>query len=318
MNLVHETRASTILYNLLRSAPRPGPWLLPANVCPIVPLTLLKAGRAFEFVDIDETSLCLDADRLLDRLRGAPGRYGGVLFVRTYGVEEPSETLFAAIREREPELTLVDDRCLCRPRFDEPPPPGVDAVLYSTGYAKPVDVGSGGFAVLGDGVAYRRHDLPYDERALERLTADYKAALGERRPLEYRDGPWLDTRAPEPPLNQYRPLVERGAEESYERKRRVNAIYTAGIPVTFRLDPRFQDWRFHVLVEDKERLLASIFAAGLFASSHYADLTPIFARGSSPVAERFQRRVVNLFNDRHYSEERAERTVALVRAHLGL
>jgi hypothetical protein len=318
MNRVHETRASTILYNLLRSARHDGPWLLPANVCPIVPLTLLKAGRAFEFVDIDESSLCLDGDRLLDRLRGAPGRYGGVLFVRTYGVEEPREDLFAAVRERGPDLVLVDDRCLCRPRFDEPPPPGVDAVLYSTGYAKPVDVGSGGFAVLADGVEYRGHGLPYEERALERLTADYKAALRERRRLQYRDGPWLDTRAAQPPPDEYRSLVQRRTDESYALKRRINAIYAAGIPEPVCLEPRFQDWRFHILVEDKERLLASIFAAGLFASSHYADLRPIFARGGSPVAERFHRRVVNLFNDRYYSEERAERTVALVRAHLGL
>ena len=150
MQRVYESRASTILHNLLRSGRSGEPWLLPANVCPIVPLTLLKAGRGFEFVDIDEVSLCLDADRLLDRLRTAPGRYGGVLFVRTYGMEDSRDALFAEIRERGPELMLVDDRCLCRPRFDEPTPPGVDAVLYSTGYAKPVDLGFGGFASLAD------------------------------------------------------------------------------------------------------------------------------------------------------------------------
>jgi len=318
MKLVHETRACTILHNLLRSGGAQGPWLLPANVCPIVPLTLLKAGRAFEFVDIDERSLCLDPERLLDRLRAGAGRYGGVLFVRTYGLEDPCDDLFAEIRERGPDLTLVDDRCLCRPRFDEPPPPGVDAVLYSTGYAKPVDVDWGGFATLADRVAYRRHELPYEKRALEDLTTAYKEALRERTSLEYRDGPWLDTRPPRATPEEYRALVERAAAESYERKRRINAIYAAGIPEPFRLAPRFQDWRFHILVDDKQRLLDAIFAAGLFASSHYADLTGVFSAGRSAIAERFHERVVNLFNDRYYSEERAERTVALVRAHLGL
>ena len=269
-------------------------------------------------MDIDEVSLCLDADRLLDRLRTAPGRYGGVLFVRTYGMEDSRDALFAEIRERGPELMLVDDRCLCRPRFDEPIPPGVDAVLYSTGYAKPVDLGFGGFASLADGVEYRGIELPYDERALERLTASYKTAIREQAPLEYEDGPWLDTRAPGKPPEEYRALVEQRAQGCYERKRRINEIYSAGIPEQVRLERLFQDWRFNILVEDKERLLASIFAAELFASSHYADMTGILSRGRSPVAERLHGRVVNLFNDRYYSEERAERTVALVRGHLGL
>jgi hypothetical protein len=172
--------------------------------------------------------------------------------------------------------------------------------------------------VLAGGAEYRRHDLPYDERALKALTAAYKAALRERAPLDYRDAPWLDTRPPEISPREYRALAERGARESYERKRRINRIYAEGIPEPFRLEPRFQDWRFQVLVEEKQRLLDSIFAAGLFASSHYADLTGIFSTGRSPVAAQLHARVVNLFNDRYYSEERAERTVALVRAHLGL
>jgi dTDP-4-amino-4,6-dideoxygalactose transaminase len=315
---VYETRACTILYNLLRSAPSAAPWLLPANVCPIVPVTFLKAGRAFEFVDLDESSLCLDPQRLLDRLADRPGRYGGVLFVRTYGLERSFGKLFAAIRDCDAELVLVDDRCLCRPRFGEPLPPHVDVVLYSTGYAKTVDVGFGGFAVLREGTAYRRHELPYSDQALDEVTAAYKQAIRRRAPMRYRDCDWLDARTPRTPLEEYRSLVERSAEESRERKLRINEIYTAGIPEPYRLDESFQNWRFHLRVDEKERLLSSIFTAGLFASSHYADLTPVFAEGSAPVAERFHRRVVNLFNDRYYSEEQAERTVGLVRRHLGL
>lgn len=53
--LILENRATVILYNFLRSNIRSGKFLLPANVCPIVPTTFLKAGLSFDFIDIDDT-----------------------------------------------------------------------------------------------------------------------------------------------------------------------------------------------------------------------------------------------------------------------
>ena len=50
--IAFEARASTVLYNLLRSRRDRRPFLLPANVCPIVPLTFRRAGHAFRLVDI--------------------------------------------------------------------------------------------------------------------------------------------------------------------------------------------------------------------------------------------------------------------------
>ena len=61
--IVFETRASAILYNLLLSLEDPRPFLLPANVCPIVPLTFRKAGRPFCFVDIGGPDLSLDPEQ---------------------------------------------------------------------------------------------------------------------------------------------------------------------------------------------------------------------------------------------------------------
>ena len=316
MRLVYETRASTILHHLLRSGGTAKPWLLPANVCPVVPLTFLKAGCPFEFVDIDEATLCIDREIVLRKLREAPDAYGGLLFVRTYGVEIPCDSFFTEIKELAGELILVDDRCLCRPRLETPPEGPADVLLCSTGYAKPVDVGFGGFAHLGNHVAYRPHRAPYREADLERLTADYKAAIAKGAPLDYADSAWLDTREPAMPLDEYRVLVEGRIEEIAGHRRRINAIYRQAFPSSARLDDRFQDWRFHILVTDKERLLATIFDRGLFASSHYADLTPVFSRGSAPLAQKLHRRVVNLFNDRYFTEEQAGRIVPLVREHL--
>ena len=253
---------------------------------------------------------------MLARLRQAPGGYGGLLFVRTYGTEDDFEPFFAAIKTAAAGLLLVDDRCVCRPRFDPPGAGAADVLLYSTGYAKAVDVGFGGFAHLKQAVPYESRELPYRQEDLDRLTADYKSAIEQVSSLNYTDGDWLDTRLPSTPFDEYRDLVESRIDASYEKKHRINAIYRQAIPRQARLDDRFQDWRFHVRVPDKRRLIDAIFGQGLFASSHYADLTPVFAGGAAPRAAGLHRQVVNLFNDRYFSEEQARRVAGLVREHL--
>ena len=74
-------RASAILYDVLRSQAGRPTFLLPANICPIVPITFLKAGVAFEFVDIAPDTLNMDLNQAEARLRssvaGVQGpRYG--------------------------------------------------------------------------------------------------------------------------------------------------------------------------------------------------------------------------------------------------
>ena len=49
---VTSQRASAILYNYLSGNHFDKPFLLPANVCPVVPLSFMKAGVGFEFIDI--------------------------------------------------------------------------------------------------------------------------------------------------------------------------------------------------------------------------------------------------------------------------
>lgn len=54
MRTAFEARACTILYNIARTtAAAGGVFLLPADICPVVPLALLAAQREFELIDID-------------------------------------------------------------------------------------------------------------------------------------------------------------------------------------------------------------------------------------------------------------------------
>lgn len=266
--IVFGPRAAAILDALLRSRRDTRPFLLPANVCPIVPETFVAAGQPFELVDIAEPWLEMDAAQCLERAN----EIAGVLFVRTYGSERDPSPFFRALRDANAELFLIDDKCLCRPDVDGAQvSPLADVTLFSTGYAKYVDLGGGGFAHLKEGVA---------SRGASRAPDDY-----------------------------FERVIE-GAREAEAQKESLNAIYARAIPAEVQLPPELQQWRFNIRVPEADRLVASAFAAGLFASRHYA------APAGYPVAAKLHADIVNLFNDRYFDAERARRMTDVVLRHL--
>ena len=97
--VIYEQRAATVLFNFLKSINVPKVFLLPANVCPIVPLVFLKAGQPFAFVDISAETLSIDESAVLARLSADPELYAGVLMVHTYGLIRPTELFFAEIKK---------------------------------------------------------------------------------------------------------------------------------------------------------------------------------------------------------------------------
>jgi hypothetical protein len=316
--ILFESRACAILYNLLRTLPGDLPFLLPANVCPVVPLTFRKAGRRFRLLDIDPEDLGMDRRRCLEILAEQPATWGGVIYVRPYGAEvEEVDGFFRALKELRTDLLVIDDRCLCPPDCDgERLASGADVTLFSTGRAKPVDIEFGGFAHCRDGVPYRRWEAPYCAAALDEVTRRYKEAIVRGIPCEGGEEPWLDLSAPALGWEDYRIAVRKAAVRAQQHRQRLNAIYAAVLPEEIQLPERFQSWRFHLLVPEPDRLVEQLFAAGLFASRHYASLGGIFCEGRFPEAERLHQGIVNLFNDRYFDEDRARRARDLVLRHL--
>jgi hypothetical protein len=316
--ILFESRACGILYNLLRTLPGDLPFLLPADVCPVVPLTFLRAGRSFRFLDLDPDERGLDRGRCLEVVAERPEGWGGVIYVRPYGaLTAEVDPFFLALKELRPDLLVVDDRCLCPPDCDgESLTPGADVTLFSTGRTKPVDLGFGGFAHGREGVAYRRWEAPYSMAALEEVTRRYKEAVALGILYEDRGESWLDLSAPALGWEDYRSRVREALPRAEEHRRRLNAIYNAGLPAEIRLPARFQNWRFHIVVPEPDRLVERLFAAGLFASRHYPSLGGIFCEERFLEAERLHGGIVNLFNDRYFDEERAHRAVDCVLGHL--
>lgn len=317
--IVLERRASTVLHHLVRAA-APGRFLLPANVCTVVPLTLRKAGRSFELVDVEPGSLMIDATRCLEAVAADPDGAAGVILVRTYGAPADFTALSRQLRELRPDLLLVDDACLSRPpetlADDLDDLGGVDVRLWSTGHAKYVDLGTGGYAELTAGTSYSPVTLPFDDAALEELDAGVKAAVARRSWFDGGEGDWLDTRPPEDSWQAHHDRVVGVLPAVDAHKRELTAIYDELLPAGVALPAAFNTWRHHVLVREPGLLCDALFAAGVFASRHYAPLGGVLGSGDFPVARRLHDHVVNLFNDSYFTAAQAEVAAEVVSRHV--
>lgn len=303
--IAFERRASTVLFNLLHSHPVEGPFLLPANICPVVPMVFYKARRPFEFIDIAPETLCMDHDALVARWLKPHNRPAGLVYVRTYGAVFDASDVFASIKSLSPHALIVDDRCLCPPEFGGTLAPHTDVALYSTGYAKYVDIDYGGFGVVNDGILYARTESAFRGRDLDEMAKQYKNALRTQTGFSYTDSDWLDTTTPQETWAAYRERVEQEFIRISEMKTVTNSIYSARLPPEIQFPGTFQSWRFNIQVREKPAVLDAIRREGLFASGHYESLAGVFGSGNAPFAQTVHQHVINLFNDRYFSPDQA-------------
>lgn len=286
--IVSGNRASALLFNFLKSLKKTGVFLLPSNICPIVPLTLTKAQREFELIDISLDTFCMDESILLEKLNNS--KYAGVLFVRTYGTPQCFEKLFNNIKKANQDIAVIDDNCLGIPSFIETDTQA-DMVLFSTGYSKIVDLGFGGYAVI-KGNDYKTYKNNPMEQNLSESIKEYKS------------------------FNEYKSAVLNEVERIKKHKKRLNQIYTSSLPKEIQLPAEYQHWRFNILVPQKDKLLEEIFAQGLFASSHYAPFKKGGIEGNFPNTEYLHSRVINLFNDKYFDEDKAVKICQIINDHM--
>jgi dTDP-4-amino-4,6-dideoxygalactose transaminase len=310
MQILQAPRASAVLYSLLANLKHKNDWLLPANICPIVPITFLKARVPFKFVDISAQTLHLDLDQAESLIRTR--RFGGLLYAHTYGDASTPNDFFASIKTYAPEILIIDDRCLCVPDLEPDPSNQADVQLYSTGYAKIVELNFGGYAFAHDDLLYQAVHSPFNPQHLEAIEKSYKWAIGQRTKFIYQDSDWLETETPVFPWVEYRQQIERNLPESLNRRSLLNQVYARLLPAEIQLPSRFQTWRFNIRVKNKPHILEAIFSAGLFASSHYASLAGIMDEVTAPQAETLAECIINLFNDHHFSLEQAEQVCEII------
>ena len=314
MQIIQAPRASAILYHLLVSQVNVLPWLLPANICPVVPIIFFKARVPFEFVDISAETLHIDleqAEALIKRRK-----YGGMLYAHTYGEASTPYGFFANTKSLDPELLILDDRCLCIPNLEPNINSLADVTLYSTGYAKITELNFGGYAFMKENIQYQPSYLPFNSRDHDELEQAYKTAVSQRTRFIYHDTNWLETSSDIRAWYDYCNQIEGRLDHSLIQRSKLNDIYTSCLPAEIQLPQAYQTWRFNIRVKNKKRVIDAIFNAGLFASSHYASLAGIMAEGETSHAEKLADEVINLFNDHHFSAEQAERVCGIIMENL--
>jgi len=310
MKIIQAPRASAILYSLLVSCPQARPWLMPANICPIVPITFLKADVPFEFVDISPATLRMDLEQVEVQIKKR--RIGGLLYAHPYGEADTPHEFFISLKNLDPEIVIVDDRCLCIPETIPDEHASSDVILFSTGYAKIAELNFGGYAFLKPYVAYKPVNLLFDPTHYGSLETAYKEAVNRCVRFHYDNNDWLETETPQPKWETYREQIEQKLQSTLRYRAALNVIYENNLPEEIQLPTAYQSWRFNIRVKNKEEILRAIFAEGLFASSHYASLAGIMADNHAPNAEILANEVINLFNDEHFDEARAEKICDII------
>lgn len=278
--ILFEDRAATVLHKVLAHI-KNKKFLLPLNICPIVPDTLLKANKEFEFCDINLDTLCMDEILVLEKI-SQDKRIDGLLFVKTFGIKLDAQPLFEKIKAINKNIFIIDDMCPCIQEFDyDIEKSYADMVLFSSGYSKYVDIGYGGYGFLKDdnfgnifmNKAYTKEFLEYKHKILKQI-----------------------------------PLMQKHKEE-------LNKIYMNNIPKYMHLGEKFNNWRFSVLVKNKDKILEEIFKdESLFASSHYPQVD--FEYSLHPIknsnTKKIHDQILNLFNDFRFTQEKAYKIVDII------
>lgn len=274
MKLVTAYRANKILYNFIKVNNITGKVILSANICTDVVNMLHYVGLELAFVDIQADNLCIDQDEVVSLAKEA----SMLLFVHTYGVENDFYDFFQEVKEINSEIVIVDDKCLCMPDLHVEESPA-DLVLYSTGAKKMVDLGGGAIGYVAD-------QWKYDEIEVE--TNEYLT-----------NEMWL--------LDSKQFYMKMDAMIAHKEK--LNAVYRKMLPSAIQLPDAYQHWRFNILTDKKDEILKTLFAKGLFASSHYKSLS-----NDCVVAQNLHEHMLNLFNDQYYTEEQVIRTCEIINA----
>lgn len=309
-------RASAVLYGFLKGRTFEKPFLLPANVCPVVPLSMMKAGVDFEFVDIDVRHT-MSEEKALEKV--SSGAYSGLLFVHSYGKSFDIKSFYSELKAKNPELCIIDDRCLCKPELEDNVPEIVDLVLFSTGYAKYVELSYGGFGITSKPIPFDVWGgaFVYSEEEESRQQLYIKDCFKNSKRYELpADYPWLDCSPLKMDAKQYFGIIKAKIKKVMADKDIINKIYRANLPEELQWDDSYDNWRFMMSVDNRDQLLKAIFDAGLFAGTNFPSVSWMFKGQHCERAEVESSHILNLFNDFRVNEEMAFKTCEIIKANI--
>ena len=310
MTLYTANRACALIYQIVKSNKK-GTYLIPANICPTVPLTIGLAGCDLEFIDINSKSLCIDEETCLSKLISDKEKYVGIIFVRTYGYIYDTSSFFKKLHNYKADLIIIDDRCLCLPsiedNFNE-----ADFIIYSTGYGKQVNLGFGGYCKSKQKLILNESEsLKYEGLNIETY---YKEIFNSGNTIKDFPVGWLSLDDINISKDSYFKQINDYRIKIVKHKFKINSIYNQELKSVNRLHSDFQNWRYNILVskDEKEVILTELFNNKCFASSHYSPVNKLFNQEYFNVTSDISNKIINLFNDYYYTEEKAWLTTQII------
>lgn len=300
-------RASNIIFSFILNYPS-GIYLIPVNCCPVIPLIFKLANVNFEFVDIDPVTFCINEEYCTNLLKHS-NQYKGLIYIRSYGFLTQKNDFFRSIHDINPDIKIIDDRCLCLPENVSITNEEADLIIYSTGYAKPIDYGIGGIGFFKK--SFKTKSSNYEDKGFN-IDLFIKSIINNIANLNTIPDGWIEDHLYEIDSFSYFETIKNDIELIRTKKQLNNEFYNANLKNYYSLPEGFQQWRYNIIVPNKEILLKKIFENGLFASSHYRPSNLLFDKDFYPVATELFNKIINLFNDKYASPEHIEKICSLL------
>jgi hypothetical protein len=302
-------RASSILYQIAMS--NKGCWIIPDNVCHVVMATLVLAGCKPIVLDVDEQTLELNHCDVLQKIK-ENNLIKGVVMVRTFGNDKLDYSkLINDIKKIDPQISVVDDRCLCEPIF-RIADCQADYYLYSTGYSKFVDIGFGGYCFSK--VEISNSNLFYSGKHEVEFNNFFNKIIGNQIVVNQNDIfnvcklNWLNVKTLG---SDYLSLVQEEYSKACAYKQNINNVYS-NIRQDLVLGNEFNSWRFNLLLGNRDEIFNLFIKNDIFSSKHYFSVSQLLGLAPNNVWNFYSKHIINLFNDRRCSVRMASKSVEII------
>lgn len=307
-------RASTIIFNFLASLqlPKSKYLVIPSNICHALLFTVIKTKIPFKYIDLNENLTDYNWEYLINDSKNI----SGIIYTHLYGNEYTPWKHFKRIKQKNPKIIIIDDRCLCLPKTNDVGNEIVDLVIYSTGPKKQVNLGSGGFGYTTNlnfklNFGNSDFDSSYVDKALYILQNDIEWKTNTLF-YNYIDGNWLNQNNSIMKFSELKEKIKLYQEKFKSHKDSIKSIYKAEIPIELQYRNHYQNWRFNIKCSNSEFILKKIFEAQLFASKHYFPMSKYF-RLTLPNSELLYSITLNLFIDNYIQENAAMKVASLIK-----
>lgn len=303
--LIYSNRALSILYNFLTLKEFSNYHvLLPTNICHDVFFLMQFTKKNFTFIDINIESYELDKAKI--ESSATEKKKTILLWNHTYGNPTTPYHFFKQLKEKNFDIIIIDDRCLCNPLDykNNKDDKYIDLILYSSGYAKQVDLGSGAMGIWQD--KYEVNLNQYDFNAENYLVLK-KMIDGDKpeKVFNFNKIAWEQVEFKNFEKSYSAQLINEYSKWKVHKNKLKN-IYLKNLDKDLILiNQTYNNWRFNILLENKEEVLFKIFENNFFASSHYPSIGTLLKLGSFPNAEWLYSKIINLFIDKYFSEKQA-------------